>query len=351
MKKSYFVVSVLIAVFLIFNLTIVDAKAQKPVTLIFTSHNSGSGFWKTSCIEPYFIELEKRTNGRVKVEQHWNGELVNLIDAYDAMIKGSVDMAEYFPSMLQGRFPMDDVVVFTPSDSLCYRPGRVLHEIGQEFPQMLKPYSDAKLLWREPGGSYGAVTTRKAIRTLEGSKGMKIGPVGKWSSKLIESYGWIPTPVPPEDSTSALQTGVQEGTGISMYLLWEFGWGPIMKYMTLPLHFDEMLVNCSMNLDVYNKLPKDIQDIMAEMTDWVIDLQDKAVLTNLHESLPKAETEFGIETIWLPAEEQAKFTEATKSVKQEFIDDLESKGLPGQKLMDRFLELNKKYSDDKYKPY
>ncbi|MBN2062977.1 MAG: TRAP transporter substrate-binding protein DctP [Deltaproteobacteria bacterium] len=349
MKKSSFVFFIFIAVLMILSLNI--AMAQKPITLIFTSHNSGSGFWKTNCIEPYFIELEKRTNGRVKVEQHWNGELVSLIDAYDALIKGSVDLAEYFPSMLQGRFPMDDVVVFTPYDTLCFRPGRVLHELGQEFPQMLEPYSDARLLWREPGGSYGIVTTKKQIRTLEGSKGMKIGPVGKWSSKVIEALGWVPTPVPPEDSTSALQTGVQEGTGISMYLLWEFGWGPIMKYMTLPTHCDEMLVNCSLNLDVWNKLPKDIQDIMNGMTDWIIDLQDKAVLTNLHESLPKAETEFGIVTYWLPPEEVAKFTAATQSVQQEFISDLESQGLPGKKLVDRFLELNKKYSDEKYKPY
>ena len=101
MKRSYFAATVLVLIFLIFNLTIAEAK--DPITLVFTSHNSGSGFWKTNVIEPYFIELEKRTNGRVKVEQHWNGELVNLMDAYDAMVKGVVDLAEYFPSMLQGK--------------------------------------------------------------------------------------------------------------------------------------------------------------------------------------------------------------------------------------------------------
>ena len=55
---------------------------------------------------------------------------------------------------------------------------------------------------------------------MAGSKGLKIGPVGKWSSSLIEAMGWVPTAVPPEESTSALQTGVQDGTGI--YLIGTF---------------------------------------------------------------------------------------------------------------------------------
>jgi len=322
----------------------------KPVTLVFTSHNSGSGFWRKSVIEPYFIELEKRTNGRVKVEQHWNGELVNLIDAYDFMLKGSVDLAEYFPSMLAGRFPMDDVVPFGPSDTICYRPGRVLYELGQQFPKMLEPYGDAKLLWREPGYSVGVVTTKKAIRDLAGSKGYKIGPVGRWSSALIEAFGWVPTPVPPEDSTSALQTGVQDGSGISMYLLWEFGWGPLMKYMTIPIHCDEMLVNCSMNLKTWNSLPPDVQGIINGMSEWIVDLQDQAVVRNFQESLPKATSEFGIEIIELSPAEQAKFSAAAVPVQEAFVADLVSKGLPGKELMAKFLELNKKYSDKQYAP-
>jgi TRAP-type C4-dicarboxylate transport system substrate-binding protein len=322
---------------------------EEPIVLVFTSHNSGSGFWRTEVIEPYFTELEKRTNGRVKVEQHWNGELVNLIDAYDFMLKGSVDMAEYFPSMLAGRFPMDDVVSFSPFDAQCNRPARVIYELGQEFPEMLEPYKDAKLLWRVPGYSVGMVTTKKAIRDLEGSKGYKLTPVGQWSSKLMEALGWTPTSVPPEESTSSLETGVIDGTGISMYLLWEFGWGPIVKYLTKPICVDEMLVNCSMNWDTWNSLPKDVQDTIDDMDEWILDIRDKAIVNNFYESLPKATEEFGIEIIELSAEEQAKFNAAVMPVREAFVADMESKGLPGQKLLDKYLELTYKYSEDKYK--
>jgi TRAP-type C4-dicarboxylate transport system substrate-binding protein len=323
--------------------------SEEPIVLVFTSHNSGSGFWRTEVIDPFFRELEKRTDGRVVVEEHWNGELVSLIDAYDFMLKGSVDMAEYFPSMLAGRFPMDDVVAFSPFDAQCYRPARVIEELGDKFPEMMEPYNDAKLLWRIPGYSVGVVTSKKPIRDLESSKGYKIGPVGQWSSAQIEALGWVPTAVPPEDSTSALQTGVQDGSGISMYLLWEFGWGPIMKYLTKPICVDEMLVNCSINWDSWNKLPKDVQDTIEDLQDWIIDVRDEAIYKNFAESLPKATEEFGIEIITLSPEEQAKFNAAVMPVREAFIADIESKGLPGQELMDKYLELTYKYSEDKYK--
>jgi TRAP-type C4-dicarboxylate transport system substrate-binding protein len=320
----------------------------KPITLVFTSHNNGSGFWAKNVIGPYFREIEKRTNGLVKIEEHWNAELVSLMDAYDAMIRGDVDMAEWFPSMLQGRFPMEDVVSFTQYNS--NRPAWVLYETAQHYPQMLEPYSDGKILLRNLGYSVGMFTTKKPIKDLESSKGMKIGPVGKWSSELIAAYGWVPAPVPPEESTTALQTGVQEGSGASWYLLWEFGWGSIMKYAAMPISVDEMLVNLSMNLDKWNSLPKEVQDTINGMQEWAINFQDAAVVKNAIESPPKAQADFGIETYTLPQSEIDKMAEISAGVRAEYVKSLEAAGLPGQAFVDKYLELSKKYTDPQYAP-
>jgi TRAP-type C4-dicarboxylate transport system substrate-binding protein len=326
-----------------------ETETVEPIVLVFTSHNSGSGFWRKEVIDPYFRELERRSNGRVVVEEHWNGELVSLIDAYDFMLKGSVDMAEYFPGMLAGRFPMDDVFAFSPFDAQCYRPARAAYELGQEFPELLEAYDDAKLLWRIPGYSVGMVTVNKAIRTLEGSKGYKITPVGQWSAALMEALDWTPTSVPPEESTSSLETGVIDGTGISMYLLWEFGWGPIVKYLTKPICVDEMIVNCSMNLDSWNSLPKDVQDTIDDLSEWILDIRDEAIYKNFEEGIQKAPEEFGIEIITLSAEEQANFNAAVMPVRDDFVAHIDSLGLPGQALLDKYLELTYKYSGEEYK--
>jgi TRAP-type transport system periplasmic protein len=320
----------------------------KPITLIFTSHNSGTGFWRNSVVAPYFREIEKRTNGRVLIEEHWNGELVSLKDAYDAMLKGDVDMAEFFPSMLQGRFPMDDVVSF----SVLYnnRPAYTLYELSNLYPQVNKPYDDGKLLLKNCGYSAGMATTKKQITTFAESAGMKLGPVGKWSAELMSAYGWVPTSVPPEESTTALQTGVQEGSGMSWYLLWEFGWGSIMKYCTMPIRVDEMLVNLSMNKNKWNSLPKDIQDTINGMQEWAVNLQDAAVIKNAMESPAKAEKEFGIKTYMLPQSEIDKMAQLAAPVKQAYIKSLADAGLPSTDYVAKYSELEKKYADSQYAP-
>jgi TRAP-type transport system periplasmic protein len=320
----------------------------KPTILVFTSHNSGTGFWRNSVIAPYFREIEKRTNGRIMIEEHWNGELVSLKDAYDAMIKGSVDMAEFFPSMLQGRFPMDDVVSF--STYYNNRPAWVMYELSKSYPQINKPYEDGKLLLKNLGYSGGMATTKKQIKDLAGSKGIKLGPVGLWSSELMKAYGWVPVSVPPEESTTALQTGVQEGSGCSWYLLWEFGWGPIMKYVTMPIRVDEMEVNLSMNLKKWNSLPKDIQDIIIGTQEWAINMQDSAVVKNAIESPAKAQKDFGTIFYTLPDSEIAKMAELAAPVRAAYIKTLKDAGLPAEDFVNKYMELDKKYADPQYKP-
>jgi TRAP-type C4-dicarboxylate transport system substrate-binding protein len=320
----------------------------KPVTLVFTSHNNGTGFWAKNVIGPYFREIEKRTHGGVRIEEQWNGELVSLKDAYDAMLKGDVDMAEWFPSMLQGRFPMEDVVSFTQVSN--NRPARTLYELAQQYPQMVAPYADGKILLRNMGYSVGMFTTKKQITDLASSKGMKIGPVGKWSSALISAYGWTPISVPPEESTSALQTGVQEGSGASWYLLWEFGWGTIMKYATMPIACDEMLVDLSMNKDKFNSLPKDVQDTINGMQEWAIDLQDTAVVKNAIASPALAKQQFNIISYTLPQTEIDKMASISASVKADYVKSLSDAGLPAQPFVDKYLEICKKYADPQYAP-
>jgi TRAP-type transport system periplasmic protein len=320
----------------------------KPITLVFSTHNPGSGFLRNNLIDPWFREVEKRSNGRLIIEEHWNGELVSLVDAYDAVVKGSVDMAEFFPSMLQGRFVMDDVVAF--STYYNNRPAWTLYELAKSYPMMNDPYKDTHLLIKNLGYSIGFATTQKQIKSIEGSKGIKLGPVGMWSAELMKVYGWVPVSVPPEESVSALQNGVQEGSGISMYLLWDFGWGSLMKYITVPIRTDEMETNITMNLDKWNKLPKEVQDAFNGAQEWAINYMDAAIVKNAFSSQDLALKDFGIQWYTLPDSEVNKLAEMAAPVRQAYVKSLKDAGLPSQEFVDKYLELDKKYADPQYKP-
>jgi TRAP-type C4-dicarboxylate transport system substrate-binding protein len=324
--------------------------AVKPIKLVFSTINAKDSWLGQNLYGAYASEIEKRTGGRVIVEMHWNGELVSLPDAYDAIKKGSVDMAEFFPTMLAGRTPMEDVVSFTPADSYNFRPGQTFLELQRAFPQMLQPYNDVKLLWSTPCVSDGVGTTKKPITDIASSKGLKISPVGQWSAANMESLGWVPVSVPPQDSTSSLEKGVVDGTGMGMYLLWDFGWGKIVKYISTPIHINEMLMSCAMNLDTFNKLPSDIQKIITDYTSEFLTITDKALIKNDIESKDRANKEFGTTFVELTSEEQSKMVGLLAPVKAKYIESLKQAGLPSQEFVGKYEELCHKYSDSQYAP-
>ena len=108
-KKLTQVISVgLLILVMIFSIVTYAKEGQaKPITLVLTTHEAPGGTYQKGFYDPWIAEMEKRTNGKIKIEAHFGGELVGLPDAYDAARKGSVDIANFLTQMVVGKFPMD----------------------------------------------------------------------------------------------------------------------------------------------------------------------------------------------------------------------------------------------------
>ena len=76
--KTSLKLSCIVSLFIIIATTSIHA-GEKRYTLVFSSHDIRGGSWAKT-YEPWFSEIEKRTNGRVKIEAHWGGELVDLAE-------------------------------------------------------------------------------------------------------------------------------------------------------------------------------------------------------------------------------------------------------------------------------
>jgi TRAP-type C4-dicarboxylate transport system substrate-binding protein len=99
-----------------------------------------------------------------------------------------------------------------------------------------------------------------------------------------------------------------------------------------------------MNLDTWNKLPKDIQQAIDGMVDWLADLHDTWIVQineELKASFPK---DYGTQFSELTKEEAARWMAADQPVKDAFVKELNDMGLPGTKLMEEYLRLETQYS-------
>jgi TRAP-type transport system periplasmic protein len=315
----------------------------KPITLVFSMFEPAVAMSWVSFYQPWFADIEKRSNGRVKIEAHLGGELLSLPDTYNGIVQGTIDMGHAFPSMVQGKFTMSEIVNFWAYDRNLANKGRICWDLFKAVPEALKQYDETKLIWFGSSYTGGLGTTKKPLVTLEDLKGTKITTTGAWCAARQELLGIVPVALPPEAMVTSMQTGIIDGMAAPAWGLRDMGWGAVMKYMTVVNIYDGAYA-FMMNQNTWNKLPADIQKIFTDTGEEWIDKFDELNVRVGKERLASAPQEFGMQVIELSKEEQARWAAADKPAIQKFAADLESKGLPGNKFISEFLKLEDKYN-------
>jgi TRAP-type C4-dicarboxylate transport system substrate-binding protein len=104
-----------------------------------------------------------------------------------------------------------------------------------------------------------------------------------------------------------------------------------------------------MNKETWNKLPPEYQKVFEDTASALPAKQD-AIQLREYETLQKEIVEKYPEThiYHFSPEELAKFRNAAAPVRDEFINELDKKGLPGDKLMKTYYELEEKYASKEY---
>jgi len=100
-----------------------------------------------------------------------------------------------------------------------------------------------------------------------------------------------------------------------------------------------------MNKDVFDSLPEDLQNMLVSMRDE--QAEASYMIYDIASDLRSREIMYeSLEVIDPPAADVEKFIKvAEETVWADWIQDIESKGLPGQVLFDKWLSYNKKYSE------
>ncbi|MFC1863980.1 TRAP transporter substrate-binding protein DctP, partial [Thermodesulfobacteriota bacterium] len=339
------ITSVIFSVFFLMGvLSITERVEAKPVTLIFTTHQFDGDTMCTQFFKPWFKEIEERSGGQVKIEPHWGGELASPMEAYEMTEKGIVDMAHFFPSMVPGKFVMDEIMMMSPYTTNTYRLGRVYWELHKAFPEMQAQFDETKLIWKGVLFQSGLGTMKKKVLKLGDVKGMRITAMGDWHAERLKAIGASPQSVGPADAFMAAQRGLIDGFTMPAFMLDDFKFGEVTKYMTL-MHTNQPLFAVVLNLKKWNSLPADIQKIFEETAETRIDLWDEIQKKVDIVAMKSVTDKYGTEFIEISQEELARFDEADKTVQERYVAQLESKGQPGKALKKKFLKLMEEYSD------
>jgi TRAP-type transport system periplasmic protein len=280
-------------------------------------------------LEQWCKEVEKRTNGRVKITYLPGGTLVPPPQAYEAAVRGVADITIASPSWVVGRFPLSEVLELPLGYTNSVQATRLANAFYKKFRP--KEYDDVKVLYMYFPAP-GCFMTLKPISSIEGLKGLKVRAGGN-QAKIVLAMGALPVSMPLGDVYDGLQRGVIEGSTTYPQDLRGFRLGDLIRglQINLGLAWAGSTVNV-MNKAKWNALPPDVQRIIDQVNEEWIDKSGETSDEFNKEAIESA-VSMGMKVFNISPEEVKITRGKVEPLLGEYVKSMKEKGLPGEEAL------------------
>lgn len=283
-------------------------------------------------------EIEKRTNGQVKITMFYGGTLTPSNQCYDGVVNGLSDIGMSCMAYTRGRFPLSEVLDLP----LGFKSGVNATKVANIFVKKMQPkeYAETKVMFLHGHGP-GLLYTKTPVSKLDELKGLKIASTGL-AAKIVEALGAIPVALPMPDRYDALQKGVGDGCLSPLEALKGWKLAEVVKCVTLDYSASYSTgFFVVMNKDKWAALPADVQKVIEAVNEEYIEKAGKKWDEIDLEGRKFAE-EKGIKFIELSKEETPLWGEKVKPILDAYVKAMKEKGLPGEEALKLCLEEMKK---------
>ena len=303
----------------------------------------GPQHFMTKWLVQWGEKLEKASNGRLAFKHFPGAQMAPTPAHYDLARTGQADVSWFLHGGTPGRFPLTEII------NLPFMAGSA--EIGMKVlndAELRSKYLDAEhkgvkvlmLFTHQPGGPH---TTKKAIRTLDDFKGLRLRFASPTVRDLVGALGATPVGVPPTEIAEQMSKGTIDGAfmdygGVGI----AFKLGGIVKYST-ELYVYVTSFAMGMNEDYWNRLPTDLKKLVTDTTTgkekeigqaWdALDVPGK-----------KAIMDGGGEAIRFSAADMATVHKIGAEVSEAKIKEYESKGMPGRAVYNMMRSLAERHA-------
>lgn len=296
--------------------------------------------------EEWARRIEEKSGGRIKITIYWSGSLVNYNDMLRGVGAGTADIG--FLGFTPGLHHLNLVTNLPFIGATSMENGTQLyHDLYDKFPELQEEHANFNL---KPIFSYALPginlhTTKKQVNSVADMKGMKLYASPMWTAAMDSMQAALVNMAPPEFYTS-LDRGLIEGICDTWLGLESWKVMDLVKHHTVfgDSGVSMMVMYGAMNLDTWNSLPPDIQQIFMEMAPYSENEAIKINQDTIDWVLANAD-EKGDTYKVLTEEEIAKDWEPRfQSYIDKWITETEELGWPAQEVYDEAKRLAKEYA-------
>lgn len=312
------------------------ATADKPIELSYAFFAPANTFPAVQ-MEKWKEELEKRTNGKVKVDLFPGGTLLKADNMYDGVANRVADIGLSSTTYEPGRFPLlaiSDMPSGYPSSKIA---SLVTHDLIEQYPS--EAFKDFKII-TSFATEAAFIQTKDPVTSLAELKGKQLRISGALTP-IMQELGAAPVGMSQAEVAEALQTGVVNGMVTSREGLLDFKFAENVKYVTnYPLTINTFVA--VMNKDVWNSLPEDVQKVIDELNSEMTLFTGEYLDNHVKEAVEWSEKEHGLQTVELT--DKDVWDQKLKSMQDKYVEEQASKGLPAKEYKEKLYELIDKYS-------
>ena len=279
----------------------------------------------TSWEQWFAKEIDKRTNGKVKIKIFWSQSLGKTSDLPDLVQSGGVDMTMLVPGYYPARFPLamatNQLWFVNWTNEEAFAVAKALYWVDPIKSELAK--QNMKLIYVQVLPKY-QLWNWEGLKTLADLKGKKIRSWGPYMPKLYDAVGAVGVDLVQADWFEAMQKHMIDGGFFSVSMGLASKVDEVAKYVTMV----DLGINtgpmCIMNQDKWNSLPADVkkvfEEVMAEMPEVGKQLTIDAENAGIAAAKAKGLT-------LLPFPDRQKWIDALPDIRAIWAEDMAKKGL------------------------
>jgi TRAP-type transport system periplasmic protein len=298
--------------------------AQQVITLRYANYHAAGNPNSTICAD-WSKEVEKRTNGRIKITYYPGGTLTPPTQTYDGVVKGIADIGFSMAAYTKGRFPMTEVIDLPLGYKSGYQGGMLVNAFFKKFRP--KEWDDTKVLYLQTTSPMRLFMKSKPVNKIEDLKGVKIRGTGT-AVRYIQLLGGAPVGLPITECYDALSRGVVDGIGVAYEPLKPFKLAEVVSY-----GIEYSATYATAGFVVMNKQKWESISPADQKTIEVLNEEYADKQARLWDVLDKDGKDLflqkGGKVIVLSKDEDARWTKAVSPMLDEYIQAMKAKGLPG----------------------
>ncbi|SDI98993.1 TRAP transporter substrate-binding protein [Alteribacillus bidgolensis] len=294
---------------------------------------------ETDIVQGFVTGVKEATEGEVDITSYPGNQLADPDGHFEAAATGVADMGYGVHSYTPGQFPLTSVMELPFLSETSSEGSQMIWDLYEEFPEMQDEYADVMPIWLSTSEPAQIYTVGKQVKSPEDLEGMRVRSPSPEVNAWLEELGAVPVSMPMSDVYEALERGVVDGTVGPTHTLLDYSLKDVIDYVTVG-NFYMTTFYGAMNQSSWDSISEENQEAIGEIKgENMVQL-----IGEVHDAQAKkaeqAAKEAGVEFYEISKEEQEEWERYMQPAIEAWIEDKESKRLPGQEIYDRAVELS-----------